>query len=250
MNPIQVCISALLIMSSMLMGFQVDRWWEEKRERSVENDYLGRLLLDLETDEISLGRRIEYFSAIRDFASLGLEFLEMPEIGEGRETEILVALYLASHAWQFTPANSTFEELKSSGNLTLISNVELRNDILVYHLDLNNANYVWQTTNYYRRTARSLIPAKVQRAMWDACHELKDQSASQRFLANCKLEYSDEVIRSILHRLKNFPTIEGDLNFLAANVEVSIVLYNEHLHLTRDLLAKVAASLANMDHSN
>lgn len=244
MNPIQTAVSLMLIMSSVLLGFQVDRWWEEKRELAIELSYLERLVKDLETDAVSLSRRIEYFTGIRGFASQGLDYLKAPETGAGREEALLVAFYLASHAWEFTPASSTFEELKSSGQLPLIRDVSLRDAILVYHLDLTNANYVWKTPNYYRRTARSIIPADMQLTMWNSCHEMTEQASSQKFSVDCELGYAEDDISAILAQIRNSPVLEGDLNFLAANVDVSLVLYEQHLQRTRELLADLDEAIS------
>jgi hypothetical protein len=244
MNPRQTMVSFFLILTSILMGFQVDRWWEERRQREMERNYLERLREDFKTDEIYLARRFEYFTGVKDFGQVGLAFLGDPATtGREREIELLVAFYLASHAWDFKPSSSTFQEMKSEGSLTLIKNTGLRSNVAVYYQDLNNANYVWQTPNYYRRTIRSLIPASIQRTLWEQCHELTEQASKQRFIPECTPDLSTSEVTAILDKIQRSPAVEGDLNFLVANTDVSLDLFQEHLDKAHELILLVSTSL-------
>ena len=70
MNPLQVTVSICLIMTSVLLGFQVDRWAEDRRKQTQETVYLERMKQDLVTDAANLQRRVEYFSDIQGFTEL------------------------------------------------------------------------------------------------------------------------------------------------------------------------------------
>jgi hypothetical protein len=243
MNPVQTFISALLIVSSVFLGFQVDRWWDEKRARDTEQIYLSRLRGDLETDLEQLGRRVAYFEGVKGFGTQALTFLNGDESAAGRELELLVAFYLASHAWDFTPANTTFSELKSTGTLTLIRDLELRKILAEYYQSLNNANYVWQAPNYYRRSIRSLIPASMQRSLWNACHELAEEGSRQSFVPDCSPDIALEAIVSVLVRAKASRELQENLNFLIANTDVSLDLFRAHHQKTSELLERLSQSI-------
>jgi hypothetical protein len=243
MNPVQTFISAMLIMSSVFLGFQVDRWWDEKRARDTEQTYLVRLHGDVGTDLERLGRRITYFEGVRDFGTKGLAYLDGRENGPGRELELLVAFYLASHAWDFTPASTTFEELKSVGTLPLIRDLELRSILANYYQTLNNANYVWRAPNYYRRSIRSLIPASMQRSLWNACHELAEEGSRQSFVADCDPGIAVPEIVRVLERIKASSEVHENLNFLVANTDVSLDLFRAHQQKTSELLARLSRSI-------
>lgn len=245
MNPVQTFISAMLIMSSVFLGFQVDRWWDERRARDTEQIYLGRLQSDIETDLEQLGRRVAYFEGVRSFGAEALRYLDDNESAAGRELELLVAFYLASHAWDFTPANTTYGELRSTGTLTLIQDLELRKILAEYYQSLNNANYVWQAPNYYRRSIRSLIPASMQRILWTDCHELAEEGSRQSFVPDCSPEISVQEIVPVLARVKESSALQENLNFLIANTDASLDLFRAHHQKTSELLERLPQSIKN-----
>jgi hypothetical protein len=242
-NPVQTFISALLIISSVFLGFQVDRWWDEKRARDTEQTYLQRLRGDVETDLEQLGRRITYFEGVKDFGTKGLAYLDGNENDTDRELELLVAFYLASHAWDFTPASTTFDELKSAGTLPLIRDLELRSILAMYYQSLNNASYVWRAPNYYRRSIRSLIPASMQRSLWNACHELAEEGSRQSFVADCAPGIPAPQITPVLARVKASRAVHENLNFLVANTDVSLDLFRAHHQKTSELLERLSQSI-------
>ena len=233
----------MLIVSSVFLGFQVDRWWDEKRARDTEQMYLLRLQRDLETDLEQLGRRINYFEDVKAFGTKALTFLDGNETADGRELQLLVAFYLASHAWDFTPANTTFDELKSTGTLTLLRDLELRSTLAMYYQSLNSANYVWQAPNYYRRSSRSLIPASMQRILWNECHKLVEEGSLQSFVPDCTPNISVQDIIPVIERVQDSRALHENLNFLMANTDASLALFHAHHGKTYELLKQLSRSI-------
>lgn len=50
---------AVIIIASILLALGVDEWREEKRDRELENEYLVRLLEDLDANIVILNRQRE-----------------------------------------------------------------------------------------------------------------------------------------------------------------------------------------------
>jgi hypothetical protein len=228
MNPVQVTISICLIMTSVLLGFQVDRWSEQRRKQELETVYLERMRQDLSSDAANLERRVEYFSDIQEFGLISLSYLNTPEAEKTKGTKALVSFYLASHAWKFNPSNSTFQELKSSGKIPLIESISLRSAFSVYYQELINANYIWDAENLYRVTIRSLIPMPIQEIFWYECHDLSPQATRQTFNADCQPDIDPNEVLEILTKIESSPDVEGHLNYLLSNVTASIDLFKGH----------------------
>ena len=243
MNPLQVTVSICLIMTSVLLGFQVDRWSEDRRKQTQETVYLERMKQDLVTDAANLQRRVEYFSDIQGFGLSSLAYLSAPEEERVRGTKALVSFYLASHAWKFNPAISTFQELKSSGNIPLIESIELRNSFAVYYQELINANYIWDAENFYRVTIRSLIPMPIQEIFWYECHDLSPQATRQTFNADCQPDISPDEVLGIINKIETSPDVEGHLNYLLSNVTASIDLFKGHRQRALEIVELVDIQL-------
>jgi hypothetical protein len=240
LKPAQTFVSAMLIVCSVFMGFQVDRWWQEQQELEIEDNYLERLIEDVKTDGSQLKRRIEYFENVRKSGLLALEYLDGPPEHERPPAEYLAAFYLASQAWEFTPAITTFEELKSSGALSLIRDVSLRTTLAIYYQSMAESNYVWKTPNYYRRSIRSLIPPLLQRMLWEECHKMESQGAQQEFSEQCSTSISSEDASQILGDIRQSGDVERNLNFMMSNLDISLDLFRSHLARTQEVAAALA----------
>lgn len=239
MKSFQTLISAMLIMSSIFMGFQVDRWWEEKREHRIQMSYLNRLILDLENDSVKLKYREEYFSNVKQFGSKAVAYLNNPTNDPKQQAQILAAFYLASQAWDFTPSSTTFQELKSSGALSLIRDVDLRTTLAVYYQTLEESNYVWKAPNYYRRTIRSIIPPLTQKALWQQCHQLSEQGSRQVFVADCSPNLDLSETARTLEEIRESIRAKQDLYFMMSNVDISLILFRDHLSRTQNVVSQV-----------
>ena len=122
-----------MVALGILMAIQVDRWWEGRDNRVAEQNYIGRLIVDLEQDVAGLTFAIEQASLRLAFATLLLDVAENPEVALDTPVEFIIAVNQA--AFTFTPqlASSTFEELRSTGNLRLLLNTDLRNTLFEYY---------------------------------------------------------------------------------------------------------------------
>lgn len=117
----------------ILMAFQVDRWWEGRDDRTREQEYIGRLIVDLEKDIEYLTFAIDQAMLRHSFATLLMDVAEQPELAALTPVDFIIAVNQA--AFTFTPSltSNTFEELRSTGNLRLLLDSDLRNLMFDYY---------------------------------------------------------------------------------------------------------------------
>ena len=136
-------LELVVVALGILMAFQVDRWWESRDDRLKEQEYVGRLIVDLEEDVEALTFAIDQANLRLSFARLLMDVAENSQVALAHSVEFIIAVNQA--AFTFTPplASSTFEELRSTGNLGLLLNTELRNTLFEYYqYDENQRQYL------------------------------------------------------------------------------------------------------------
>lgn len=110
-------------------AFALESWNENNKERKQEQKFLLRIQSELAQDAATLNFMYNY----RETSSIkSLALLELQDIEETHEAhvaflhEVLEALYW----WEFTRQDNTFQELISSGNLSILQNDSIKNGLL------------------------------------------------------------------------------------------------------------------------
>lgn len=128
-----VVVELLVVMVGLLAAFQIDRSWEARRDRLDEASYVARLIADLEEDVPALEYAIELAEIRRDFAHFVAQVAADPALALERPTYFLAAI--AQAAFTYTPslASYTFDDLRSTGNLDLIRDQDIRRALRSYY---------------------------------------------------------------------------------------------------------------------
>jgi len=118
----------VLVMIGILLALQVNNWNNYNKDKNLEKRYLSDLLLDLKTDSTAIAVfKKESDEQVRTKNKLNDYFN-----GQSFPNDSLI--YFFDIQWKtvynFTPIMTTLEEMKSTGNLGVISNHNLRRKIL------------------------------------------------------------------------------------------------------------------------
>jgi hypothetical protein len=113
-----------LVVIGILIALQVNTWNEERKQRQVEVKYFHNLKNDLMADLTQLDMMIDVSHAkVQASKSIKLK-ADRDSIGSVYDfTNKMQTLFFVN---EFRPNDNTYEEMKSSGNFSTISNDELK----------------------------------------------------------------------------------------------------------------------------
>lgn len=163
----------LLVVIGILIAVSIDNWNDDRKQKLTELKYFQNLKTDLLTDVENLNEKIRYSQRKVEISSKMMKRIKMDSIGSlydfANDMQILILVE------EFRPDQSTYSEMKSSGNFSTIENDELklkllnlqqayidigsmqehvRNDFDVFLEDFQQ-HYEWG--NYYNMDASDLI---------------------------------------------------------------------------------------------
>ena len=231
----------LLVMIGILLALQINNWNEDRKERDREVSYLIRLNENLNDDGIKMDGRINFFGQIQDYGKVAIDYLEGNTTAVQNEWDILLALFQSSQIWPLILSNSTYDELKSAGELSLIRNENLRAKLANYYGE-NNTQYE-NTVGIlpeYRKAIRGKIPLYIQDIIWEKCHEISEDD--WQVLLNCESGLSPSEIKPVLEKIYQDEKILEDLRFWMSNLTVGIDIINN-----QKILGEEAIYLINQE---
>ena len=128
-----IFIELLVIVIGLVLAFQVDRWWEERADRSREQEYIARLIAEVTDDIEQISHAVELAEVRQDFGDLLINVSTNPLVAEQQPAMFLAAV--AQAAFTYTPSlnSHTFEDLRSTGNMGLIRNTDIRNALYDFY---------------------------------------------------------------------------------------------------------------------
>lgn len=125
----------VLVVIGILIALQINNWNENRKNKIAEADYYCRILDDFESNE----KLIDKTSAlIDDKIKLSKELIsDLNKMPNDRST-ILNKFVVAVRQDVFVPSNITFEDITSSGQLKLLTDLKLKNRLIQHSTFLNN----------------------------------------------------------------------------------------------------------------
>lgn len=133
----------ILVVIGILLALQINDWNNERIEIEKEREYLSYLRKDIERHVINIDDQINHESQVKTRCEKALKILETLPVN----SDSLSALLVMVSRRTFVINDPVFEDLKSSGNLTLIRNNDLRQEIMLFYQYLDFCELAIQTNN-------------------------------------------------------------------------------------------------------
>lgn len=128
-----VAVEVLVVIVGLMLAFQLDRWWEQRGERVQEAEYVDRLIADVESDIPVITYAIELASLRMKMADLLMEVAEDPPAATREPILFIAAVRQAAFTYSPNLASHTFEDMRSTGNLRLLRNPDIKNALYGYY---------------------------------------------------------------------------------------------------------------------
>ncbi len=118
----------VLVVLGILIALQINNWNEHRKERKSEIKYLTNIKLDLQKDIISLNEQI---NIRKNKVVVTNDLISHINGNQIADINLLAKnVYATLMEERFTPNNGTYNELASSGNLSLIENDSIKQLLL------------------------------------------------------------------------------------------------------------------------
>lgn len=233
-----VGVEVMVVVVGIFIGLQVDDWNEDRKEKGRSDKMHDRLYKDLMEDASGLEKRLVYWNKAAGYGEFAISFLETGQLEGHSYWEALLAIYQASNTWRFSVNRITYAELVSNGDLSLIRNDALREDLAEYYnvFERRRSGLVYDLVPQYRFIIRGALHYQLQRNIHKDCHT--EEMYIQAML-DCPAQISETEAAAHIKALADRPEILESLRYWMSSLRIGI----NHAHKDRktalDLATKV-----------
>lgn len=235
-----VVLEVLIVVVGIFLGLQVDDWNNDRKDRVRAQGYLGRIASDLEADIAAATDRMVFWRDVSEYGAKGLAYAETGEPGTATHWELLVAFFQASQVAEFILTQATFDELKSAGELGLISDLEFRNRLTGYYNFSAAATVVERPE--YREHVRGAIALDVQNYIWENCYESDTLGRQKMF--SCASPIDEKHAKEIVDALASDEALMNELRYWMSTMRVSLLIGRDRVANAREVIALAEAAQA------
>ncbi len=130
-NWFAVGLDFLIVVIGVFFGLQASNWNDAARMRALEQSYISRTAEDLRSSISTFEAELEAATASRRALERFISAIEAPstpdaELLSATQGYLTEGVFLAA----FSPTRATFEELRSTGNLDIIRDRQLREALI------------------------------------------------------------------------------------------------------------------------
>jgi len=149
-NWTAVALDFVIVVMGVFIGLQVNNWNEARKDRTSERAYLERLSRDIDQDAMALKEAIEKAEAWAQAATFVLAALEDPSAAASGPCRFLRSMTLAQYSSWPVLNRQTYQELVSTGGLSLIRDDDLKMKLGQYYAEFDAGG---QFTEQFRQIA-------------------------------------------------------------------------------------------------
>jgi hypothetical protein len=235
-NWTTILIEFVLLVAGVFLGIQAANWNAQRAEDAKAGAYLARIRGNLQTDLVSIRRREIFWRKVIDEGNAAIRYAETGERVDGSAWKTVRAFYQASQLWQWVPADATYQEMRSGGELGLIRDEALRDQLSQYYLESGSGvAYLFYLQPEYRKIVRGLTPSVVADHIWAKCW--RQASPTQQELIDCDSPITEAEAQAILDGYLRHPDLLPELRFWVANQGVSLNVLANYRPMLQQMLA-------------
>lgn len=240
-----IAIDFVIVIVGVFVGIQAANWNQARTDQSRGRSYLERIHNDLEADLANFDDRIRFWEAVSRYGRTGLKYADTGHMPKVTQWNLLLAYFQASQVAEFWTRSTTFDELKSAGELNLIANLELRNALSSYYTD-DSGNATLTERPAYREHVRGIIPIDVQLYIWTKCYA-SDESGRQE-MRDCASPVSETRAADIVNAIRRDRGLMSELRYWMSTMQVASQIGSDRTTLARQTLASVDNELTRERH--
>lgn len=225
-NWFAVGIDLLVVILGVFIGMQVQDWNAARQTHARAQEFGARLVSDLQVEAWGYEYLVEYNEDVLANAARGLEALA------GKETltdeQFVVAVYRATQYKYTERRRATFDELVSTGAISLIADTKLRQTaISVFTNPLLDVISQEGKDSAVRKVFRETVSADVQHALLNRCGDSFVEPGNFAGIVHsldyaCSLDVPAASVEAAARELRSHPALLPALKLRFADVETAI----------------------------
>ncbi len=205
-----IWIDLVIVVVGVFIGIQVANWNEARLEDQRAHDFLARLSGDLEQELASIDKRSAYISRSIAYGEAALQWAEDGTLSGGSGWQTMLAFAQASRILPYSPVDSTYQEMRSAGELGLVRDTALRTALTEYFVSgtYARADYILKLNPEYRRLVRGLTPYRIGRYIATQCFDMAVVETKA-----CAAPVDEAVAIGVMRKYSDHPHLLAELNF-------------------------------------
>ena len=234
-----IAIDFVIVVVGVFVGIQAANWNEARANEARARGYLERIRADLGADLANYEDKIRFWNAVSRYGRTGLAYADTGRSPDRTQWPLLLAYFQASQVAEFWTRSTTYDELKSAGELNLIANLDLRNALARYYTESGNPALTERPA--YREHVRGVIPIDVQLYIWSRCYASNAQG--EQDMLDCASPVSEATATGIVDRIRSDPALMSELRYWMSTMRVASMIGQDRTSFAREVLASVSNEL-------
>ena len=227
----------LLIVTGVLVALAVETALDERADENLRDEYISRIKADVAADKRAIEFRMEFFTAVSNFSR---DTLDWAQSDLPVDKDVLLASFYAAEVWPFLPNVSTYQDLKSTGNIRLLDNIELRTSLVKYHTQASASRPGWTPLEDYREIIRGIIPTNVQDQIRRNCPTTDNLSQQSAGFPPCELHNVDyDQLTALFEPLRHDANFRQVLTYRHSELNVVVRLLSQQAIIAGNIIAKI-----------
>ncbi len=238
-----VAVETLIVVFGVFIGLQVNNWNAARNDKQRGAVFAEQLRADLLVEAWNYEGLIDYLGVVRDNADSALAILEGK--ADASDEDLLIYAYRATQYQRGVRQRATFDELTSTGSMSLIRDPVLRDGaILVYTTPIIAPASGEGVDSPYRDAFRKSVPVAVQVALGETCSDkfiaIGDyEGIGSQLNYDCETGLSPELVKQGAEALRTDPQLISLLRLQAINTRSSYTTIANNNKDIRDSLRAV-----------
>jgi hypothetical protein len=237
-------IELAIVVLGILIALQVSNWNQDRLERARAESYYRRIHAELVADRLSIDQTQKFWNIVAAYGRAAIAFGESGQRVDGSNWKTVLAYFQASQIRPFQLEDTSFMEMRDSGDLALIADERLRKRLADYYRLTGDGvtAIILRHDPLYRMQVRGLTPWPVQQYIWSQC--FRQQAGADQMLIDCPAPISEAEAGVLLESYRSAPALLEGLRFWVSTLRVSAIVLDGARKDAIALTADVGAARA------
>jgi len=245
-NWFAVLLDFLIVVFGLFIGLQVNNWNENRINARIADSYIERLKVDLDTEIKYFNHVIDYYRIPRDHALAALAVYN--KTAKDLNVGFLVDMYQASQSINIVNRHGTYDELISTGRITLITSEDTRTMLNNYYESSRMRERTLEINTFvpYRKLVRMHMDESIQMEIRQHCNDIYTITDKNYYYVqlptNCDISVPDNLVKQDIEMLLGNEEIRQELRFQLTSLDALLGALDNAIDTTEITLAKLKAS--------